>query len=239
MSAYEQALLKAWGNQADSAHDIAHIRRVWSNCLALCTEHTDQDVLYAACIFHDLVNLPKDSPDRAQASRLSAEAAAPLLLELGFPEAKLAAVQHAITAHSFSANITPETEEAQILQDADRLDALREFFPDAKLEDWHLSTAGQRVQIIKQHPKRGGELQFGTEIVSAADGSIAALLGASPGASTAVDVMVEILEKCFSSQMADWSSKLREILPSYGHRLADNEALYRQTREHADGVLGL
>ncbi|MBU2982993.1 HD domain-containing protein [Lentibacter algarum] len=122
--AYETALLKAWGPQADSAHDIAHIRRVWSNCQALSTEQTDQDVLYASCIFHDLVNLPKDSPNRSDASRLSAEAAAPLLLALGFEQSKLVAVQHAIIAHSYSANIAPETEEALILQDADRLDAL-------------------------------------------------------------------------------------------------------------------
>ncbi|MFC7337830.1 malate dehydrogenase (quinone) [Haloferula chungangensis] len=128
----------------------------------------------------------------------------------------------------------------QVMQSPkDRLDALREFFPDAKLEDWHLSTAGQRVQIIKQHPTRGGELQFGTEIVAAADGSIAALLGASPGASTAVDVMVHILEKCFSGRMDDWAPKLKQILPSYGQSLAADESLYRATRTHADGVLGL
>lgn len=122
--AYEAALLRAWDGQNDTAHDIAHIRRVWANCEALCDATTDREVLYAACIFHDLVNLPKDAPNRAEASRLSALAAAPLLAELGFPAAKRAAVQHAIEAHSFSAGIPPETPEAQILQDADRLDAL-------------------------------------------------------------------------------------------------------------------
>ena len=122
--AYEAALLKAWGGQNDSAHDIAHIRRVWGNCEALSDETTDKEVLYAACIFHDLVNLPKDAPNRAEASRLSSVASVPLLAELGFPAAKLAAVQHAITAHSYSAGIPPETSEAKILQDADRLDAL-------------------------------------------------------------------------------------------------------------------
>ncbi len=122
--AYEAALLKAWEGQNDSAHDIAHIRRVWDNCKALSDASTDTEVLYAACIFHDLVNLPKDAPNRAEASRLSAVAAAPLLAKLGLPDAKLPAVQHAIEAHSYSAGIPPETPEARILQDADRLDAL-------------------------------------------------------------------------------------------------------------------
>ncbi len=122
--AYEAALLKAWEGQNDSAHDIAHIRRVWANCETLSDARTDKEVLYAACVFHDLVNLPKDAPNRKEASRLSAAAAAPLLADLGFPTSKLTAVQHAIEAHSFSASITPETVEAEILQDADRLDAL-------------------------------------------------------------------------------------------------------------------
>ena len=99
----------------------------------------------------------------------------------------------------------------------DRLDAVKEFFPDAKLEDWHLQTAGQRVQIIKQDPEKGGVLQFGTEVVSAEDGSLAALLGASPGASTAVEVMVDILQKCFARAASrSGKEKLKEILPSYG-----------------------
>jgi malate dehydrogenase (quinone) len=128
----------------------------------------------------------------------------------------------------------------QVLQSPqDRLDALREFFPNATLKDWKLSTAGQRVQIIKQDAKKGGVLQFGTEVVSAADGSIAALLGASPGASTAVDVMVHILEKCFSSRMAAWKPKLQEMIPSYGHKLVNDAELYRTTRAKADAVLGL
>ncbi|MEP2775152.1 MAG: malate:quinone oxidoreductase [Luteolibacter sp.] len=128
----------------------------------------------------------------------------------------------------------------QVMQSPqDRLDALKEFFPDAKIEDWHLSTAGQRVQIIKQDEKSGGKLQFGTEIVSAADGSIAALLGASPGASTAVDVMVEIIGKCFSKRLPEWQSKLSEMLPSYGHKLADEPELYASIRSKSDGTLGL
>lgn len=121
----------------------------------------------------------------------------------------------------------------------DRLDALKEFFPDARLGDWRLLTAGQRVQIIKQHEKKGGVLQFGTEVVSAADGSIAALLGASPGASTAVDVMLEIIGKCFPTRLPGWRAKLGEMIPSYGKSLASDPALYREVRGKADAALGL
>lgn len=128
----------------------------------------------------------------------------------------------------------------QVIQSPeDRLDALKEFFPKASLKDWHLSTAGQRVQIIKQDAKKGGVLQFGTEVVSAADGSIAALLGASPGASTAVDVMLNIIRKCFGKRLGEWEPKLREMIPSYGHRLVEDEALYQKVRASADSTLGL
>ena len=121
----------------------------------------------------------------------------------------------------------------------DRLDAVKEFFPDARLGDWHLQTAGQRVQIIKQDPEKGGVLQFGTEVVSAKDGSLAALLGASPGASTAVDVMVSILQKCFKTRLPEWEQKLKEILPSYGEKLSENPELYRSIREKSDSTLKL
>ncbi|RYD38061.1 MAG: malate:quinone oxidoreductase, partial [Verrucomicrobiaceae bacterium] len=128
----------------------------------------------------------------------------------------------------------------QVMQSPqDRLDALREFFPDARLEDWRLLTAGQRVQIIKQDAKKGGVLQFGTEVVAAGDGSIAALLGASPGASTAVDVMLAILEKCFVKRLPEWRTRLAEIIPSYGKSLAADPELYRKLRSQADGTLGL
>ena len=121
----------------------------------------------------------------------------------------------------------------------DRLDALRDFFPEAQLSDWRLLTAGQRVQIIKQDPRKGGVLQFGTEIVASADGSIAALLGASPGASTAVDVMLDILEKCFAKRLPAWRAKLAEIVPSHGQSLVKDPDLYRKLRSQADGALGL
>lgn len=121
----------------------------------------------------------------------------------------------------------------------DRLDALREFFPAAKLEDWHLVTAGQRVQIIKKDQEKGGVLQFGTEVVAAKDGSIAALLGASPGASTAVDVMLDIIARCFPSRLPEWRAKLEEMIPSYGHSLANDPVRYREIRNHADRTLGI
>lgn len=108
----------------DSAHDLTHLDRVWANARAIAGNDVDGEVLLAACYLHDLVNLPKDSPDRARASTLAAEAAAPILRDLGFDGDRIAATQHAIAAHSFSAGIAPETPEARALRDADRLDAL-------------------------------------------------------------------------------------------------------------------
>ena len=121
----------------------------------------------------------------------------------------------------------------------DRLDALKEFFPEAKLKDWRLLTAGQRVQIIKQDAKKGGVLQFGTEVVAAADGSIAALLGASPGASTAVDVMLDILQRCFKKRLPEWKNGLEKMVPSFDKNLASDPELYRNLRSQADATLGL
>lgn len=110
----------------DPAHDLAHVDRVWANAhrIARSEGNANLRVLMGAAYLHDLVNLPKDDPDRARASQMSAEAAAPILTDLGFTPEELAAAQHAIAAHSFSANIPPETPEARILRDADRLDAL-------------------------------------------------------------------------------------------------------------------
>lgn len=110
----------------DGAHDLGHLRRVWrqARVIALDEAGADAEVLQVACFLHDLVNLPKNHPDRASASRLSAEAAVEWLAAQGFAPGKLAAVHHAILAHSFSARIPPDTAEARILQDADRLEAL-------------------------------------------------------------------------------------------------------------------
>ncbi|TDE37042.1 HD domain-containing protein [Antarcticimicrobium sediminis] len=109
---------------ADPAHDLAHLDRVWANAEQIAGDPLDRPVLLAACYLHDLVNLPKDSPDRAAASTRAAEAAAPILRDLGLDAPRIRATQHAIAAHSFSAGLTPETQEARILRDADRLDAL-------------------------------------------------------------------------------------------------------------------
>lgn len=110
----------------DGAHDASHLERVWRSAEALLARHSEADalVVMAASYLHDLVNLPKNDPERAQASRRSAALARRRLAELGFPEDRLDAVAHAIEAHSFSAAIAPTTIEAKIVQDADRLDAL-------------------------------------------------------------------------------------------------------------------
>lgn len=110
----------------DGAHDIAHLRRVWASAQLLLAHEPAADplVVMAACFLHDLVNLPKDAPDRDQASRRSARLARHQLAWLGFPADKLDPVAHAIEAHSFSAGIAPTSLEAQIVQDADRIDAL-------------------------------------------------------------------------------------------------------------------
>src|SRR5215467_6973282 len=128
----------------------------------------------------------------------------------------------------------------QVLESPEeRFAALREFFPNAKEKDWRLEVAGQRVQIIKKDPKHGGVLQFGTELVSAADGSIIAMLGASPGASTAVAIMVQVIERCFREklQKGGWSAKVKEMIPSYGQSLIENAALCRKVRAETAPVL--
>ena len=121
----------------------------------------------------------------------------------------------------------------------DRLDALKAFFPDATMKNWKLATAGQRVQIIKSDPEKGGKLQFGTEVVAAADGSLAALLGASPGASTAVDIMLEVIETCFPDRLSTWTPELQKMIPSYGKSLKDEIDLYQAVRSKADATLKL
>ncbi len=127
----------------------------------------------------------------------------------------------------------------QVMQSqADRVEALRQFVPTARDEDWTLEVAGQRVQIIKGDSKKGGRLEFGTEIVRSADGSLAALLGASPGASTAVAIMLELLAKGVPGVQAS-SEQLREIVASYGISLTSNTALLAEQMERTRRVLGL
>jgi malate dehydrogenase (quinone) len=123
----------------------------------------------------------------------------------------------------------------------DRVKALRNFFPEAQEDDWELQVAGQRVQIIKKYGKGSGRLEFGTEIVSSADGTLAALLGASPGASTAVQAMIDVIERCFARQLtdADWKAGLKKLIPSYGESLIDKPELLSQVRSRTLSVLGL
>ena len=129
----------------------------------------------------------------------------------------------------------------QVLQSSShRFDSLREFYPQLDRADWELSVAGQRVQIIRKDKARTGTLEFGTEIVHSADSSIVALLGASPGASTAVAIMVHMLENCFHEQLVGhWEPKLKEMIPSYGHDLKTDAALSARVRAETAEVLKL
>lgn len=131
---------------------------------------------------------------------------------------------------------------SQVLQSpADRLNALKDYMPTAKAEEWDLDIAGQRVQVIKKDAKHTGVLEFGTEVVTSADGSISALLGASPGASTSVPIMIQLIERCFKNHAKTdaWQQKLKEMIPSYGESLANNEALSDETRARTSKALGL
>jgi malate dehydrogenase (quinone) len=126
-----------------------------------------------------------------------------------------------------------------LLSNEKRMEELREFIPNAKMEDWDIVVAGQRVQVIKDTEAGKGTLQFGTEVISAADGSVAALLGASPGASTAVHVMLEVLEKCFPQHFEQWESKIVEMIPSYGMSLMDNPEMFKKIDTSTAQTLGL
>jgi malate dehydrogenase (quinone) len=124
---------------------------------------------------------------------------------------------------------------------AQRMQALRDFLPDANDQDWTLENAGQRVQIIKNCEKKWGKLEFGTEIVAAKDGTLAALLGASPGASVSVQAMLDVLQRCFKDRVASeqWQQTLKTAIPSYGESLVDNADLLKQIRQHTHQTLGL
>ncbi|ASL76927.1 malate dehydrogenase (quinone) (plasmid) [Ralstonia pseudosolanacearum] len=113
-----------------------------------------------------------------------------------------------------------------MLSDEDRFNALKEYFPLAKKEDWRLWQAGQRVQIIQRDEAKGGILKLGTQIVKSKDGTIAGLLGASPGASTAAPIMLGVLETVFKDKLATpaWQQKVRQMIPTYGIKLNDNPA---------------
>ncbi|MEH6947110.1 malate:quinone oxidoreductase [Bacillus sp. JJ634] len=126
-----------------------------------------------------------------------------------------------------------------MLSKEQRVEELREFVPNAKSEDWDIVVAGQRVQVIKDTAAGKGTLQFGTEVITGANGSVAALLGASPGASTAVHVMLEVIKKCFPQHMNEWEPKLKEMIPSYGKKLSENPELFQELHEATSQALGL
>ncbi len=121
-----------------------------------------------------------------------------------------------------------------------RMAHLREFVKDAKEEDWELKIAGQRVQIIKKDEAHGGKLEFGTEVIINEGRTLASLLGASPGASTAVHAMMQVLEKCFPDKVnGEWNEKIREMIPTYGKKLADHPELTQQIRNYTKEKLEL
>lgn len=126
-----------------------------------------------------------------------------------------------------------------LMTEKQRLESLKEYFPNANLDDWRLAFAGQRVQVIKKDPDKGGILQFGTELVGAKDGSIIALLGASPGASTAVKAMIGVIERSFKDRFKtpEWQQKLNEMVPSFDEKT--NEEYLKAIREHSAKILKL
>jgi malate dehydrogenase (quinone) len=126
------------------------------------------------------------------------------------------------------------------LSEADRVDALREFAPSAVDSGWSLSVAGQRVQVIKPGGGLRGTLEFGTTVIAAADGSIAGLLGASPGATTAIPAMLDVMERCFGERFAGvWQPRLTEMIPSLGTKLSEEPALFHEVWDWGTRVLNL
>ncbi|MUM31598.1 malate:quinone oxidoreductase, partial [Mycolicibacterium sp. CBMA 361] len=124
------------------------------------------------------------------------------------------------------------------LSEGERVDSLREFAPSAVDSDWELDVAGQRVQVIRRKGI-GGVLEFGTTVLTASDGRIAGLLGASPGASTAVPAMIEVLERCFGDRYQAWLPKLKEMVPSLGVKLSGEPKLYREVWDWGTKALKL
>lgn len=152
-----------------------------------------------------------------------------------FTSVKIHNVFNMIAAGAKNFALTKYLIEQLMLSKEQRMEELREFIPTAKSEDWDIVVAGQRVQIISDN----GALKFGTEVISPRDGSIAALLGASPGASTAVSIMLEVIEKCFPQYVNEWEPKIKEMVPSYGMSLTANPELAQEIETDAVATLGL
>lgn len=170
-------LLPYAADTTDGSHDLAHILRVFRNAMRIHREEGgDGDVLAAAVLLHDCVAVEKNSPLRAQASRLAAEKASAILRHLAWPEVKVVAVAHAILAHSFSANIPPETLEAKILQDADRLDAIgmvgaaRCFYVAGRLNSELYDPADPRAERRAVDDRRYSIDHFPAKLFKLADG---------------------------------------------------------------------
>lgn len=144
-----------------------------------------------------------------------------------------------LAAGSKNLDLTKYLIQQVLLSKEERMKELREFLPNAKSEDWELLEAGQRVQIIRDTPTEKGVLRFGTEVIHAADGSVAALLGASPGASTSVQAMLDVLENCFADQLPQWQEKLQEMIPSLGKNLAEHPELIQYIQTDVRQSLGL
>jgi len=154
---------------------------------------------------------------------------------------KLSNIKPMISAGLHNLDLTKYLITEVMKSPSDKLDALKQFMPTAKLKDWKVEVAGQRVQVIKKDPKHGGILEFGTEVVSSGDGSIAALLGASPGASTSVPIMINLLKRCFPERAKsdEYRKKLRELIPSWGKNLNDDPALCEEVRRRSSEALQL
>ncbi|SJM69460.1 Malate:quinone oxidoreductase [Gulosibacter sp. 10] len=129
----------------------------------------------------------------------------------------------------------------QLLASPDKkFEQLYGFFPEAEREDWRLITAGQRVQVMKKNPAgKGYTLQLGTELVAKGDGSIAGLLGASPGASVAPQIMLDLFKQCFPDKIAEWEPKIKQLIPTYGTSLNDNPALAKSVQNSTAEILGI
>jgi malate dehydrogenase (quinone) len=124
-----------------------------------------------------------------------------------------------------------------MLTPRERFASLQEYFPNAEQGEWSLAVAGQRVQVIMPDKKKGGVLQFGTEVVTSGDGSLAAILGASPGASVAAAIMVDVIERCFKAELPGWIPRLKQLIPSYGRSIADDAELCREVRSETAAAL--
>jgi uncharacterized protein len=170
-------LLPHAADTTDGSHDLAHILRVFRNAMRIhATEGGDGEMLAAAVLLHDCVAVEKNSPLRSQASRLAAEKASAILRHLDWPEVKVMAVAHAILTHSFSANIPPESLEAKILQDADRLDAIgmvgaaRCFYVAGRLSSELYDPADPRAENREIDDKRYSIDHFPAKLFKLADG---------------------------------------------------------------------